>query len=102
MCPCVRSACTLARRESANMLMPMAIAAAASTPMMEKVSRRIGSVRFPLIDENRVQEQEEADEGGEIDQVAQRDDATGEVGEAVDDGDPPRERAQHRHGVRQE
>ena len=58
---------TFASRASANMLMPMTIAAAAITPMTEKARRRIGSVRLPLIDEHRGQEQPEPDERREED-----------------------------------
>ena len=54
------------------------------------------SVRLPLIDQNGIQEQEESDEGREVDQVPQRDDAAGEVVEPVDNGDPAGELAERR------
>src|ERR1700761_1799020 len=79
------------------MWMPMAIAATAMMPRMEKLKRRMGSVRLPLIDQHGVQEQEEPDEAGEIDDIAQRDDAAGEIGEALDDGHPSGDGTQDRY-----
>src|ERR1700739_3051157 len=93
----VRSTCRLARRASANMLMPMTMAATAMTPMMEgQIPRRIASIRLALIDEYGVQEQPEPDEGGEEDQVAQADHAAGEVLEPVDHRDAPCDVGKHR------
>src|SRR3978361_1116489 len=83
------SARTPARRASANMLMPMTIAAAAMTPMTEKARRRIGSIRLALIDEHRGQEQPEPDERREKHQIPQRDDAAGERLVAIDHGESP-------------
>src|SRR5277367_6277406 len=100
---CVRSTWTFARRASANMLMPMTMAATAMTPRMDdQKRRRMVSVRLPLIDDHRVQEQPEPDEGGEEDQVAQADDASGEVLEAVDHCDAPGDVGEHRCVARQE
>src|SRR6478609_5556987 len=99
----VRSTCRLASRASANMLMPMTMAATAMTPMMENQIRRcMASVRLALVDEDGVQEQPEADEGGEEDHVAQADDATGEVLEPVDHRDAARDLGEHRRVARQE
>src|SRR5579871_2029360 len=80
----VRSTCTFASRASANMLRPMTIAATAITPMMEDQKRRRMSVRLPLIDDNRVQEQPEPHERREEDQVAQADHAAGEILKTID------------------
>src|SRR5579862_7234235 len=71
------------------MLMPMTIAATASTPITENASPRMGSIRLALIDEHRGQEQPEPDERREKDYVAQRYDAAGEVLIAVDDSEAP-------------
>src|ERR1700729_3430848 len=100
---CVRSTWMLARRASANMLMPMTLAGTAMTPRMDdQKRRRMVSVRLPLIDDHGVQEQPEPDEGGEEDEVAQADDAAGEVLEAVDHRDAPGNIGQHRRVARQE
>jgi hypothetical protein len=50
--------------------------------------RRIAAIRLALFHQHGVQVQPEADEGGEEDQVAHADDASGEVLEAVDHRDP--------------
>src|SRR6185312_3006040 len=102
MWPLVRSTCTFASLASANILIPMTIAAAAMTPRMEKLSRRIGSVRLPLVDKDGVQEQPEPDEGREEDHVAQGHDAAGEILEPVDHRDPAGHGAERRDVVRQE
>src|SRR6476660_8137210 len=99
----VRSTCRFASRASANMLMPMTMVATATTPMTEnQIRRRIASVRLSLIDDDRVEEQPEADEGGKEDQVAQADHAAGEVLEAVDHRDAAGDLGEHRRVARQE
>src|SRR5579872_1002589 len=85
---CVRSTCTFASRASANILMPMTIAATAITPTSE-VQKRRTSIRLPLLDDHGIQEQPEADECREEDQVTQADDAACEILEPVDHCDPP-------------
>src|SRR6516162_4199252 len=99
----VRSTCRFASRASANMLMPMTIAATATTPTIEnQMRRRMTSVRLPLFDDHGVEEQPEADEGGEKDQVAQADHAAGEVLEAVDHRNAPRNLCERRGVAGQE
>src|SRR5262252_8764793 len=99
----VRSTWRFARRASANMLMPMTMAATATTPMTEnQIRRRIVSVRLPLFDDDRVEEQPEADEGDEEDQVAQAVHAAGEVLEAIDHRDAAGDLGQRRRVARQE
>src|SRR3984957_17146734 len=99
----VKSMCWLASRASANMLMPMTMAATAMTPMMEnQIRRRIASVRLPLFDDDGVEEQPETDEGGEEDQIAQADHAAGEVLEPVDHRDAPCDLGERRRVARQE
>src|ERR1700735_2952602 len=100
---CVRSTCWFASRASANMLMPMTMAATAMTPMTENQMRLcIDSVRLALIDKDRVHEQPETDEGDEEDHVAQADDATGEILEPVDHRDAPCDVGEHRQALRPE
>src|SRR5271157_4088382 len=92
-----------ASRASANMLMPMTMAATARTPTTENQIRRcIGSVRLALFDDHRVQEQPEPDEGCEKYKVAQADDAAREILESVDDGDAAGDVGQCRRVARQE
>src|SRR5581483_11821533 len=77
------------------MLMPMTMAATATTPTMENHRRRrMGSIRLALLDQHGVQVEPEADEAGEKDQVAHADDAAGEVLVAVDDRDAARDLGQ--------
>src|SRR3984957_14424681 len=100
---CVRSTCWFASRASANMLMPMTMAATAMTPMMEnQIRRRIASVRLPLFDDDGVEEQPEPDEGGEEDQIPQADHAAGEVLEPVDHRDPSCDLGERRRVAREE
>src|SRR6478736_5218060 len=97
----VRSTCRLASRASANMLMPITIAATAITPMMEnQMRRRMVSVRLSLFDQHCVEEQPEADEGGEEHQVAQADYAAREVLETVYHRDATRDLAEYRRVAR--
>src|SRR5215471_5383852 len=99
---CVRSTWMFASLASANMLMPMTIAATATTPISENQMRRRMSVGLPLFDDHGVHVQPEADEGDEEDQVAQADDAAGEVLEPVDHRDAAGDLRQHRRVARQE
>src|ERR1700744_5889900 len=92
---CVRSTCTFASRASANMLMPMTIAATAITPTSELQKRRI-SVCFPPLDDHGIQEEPKADECREEDQVAQADHTAGKVLKAVDHRDPSCDVRQYR------
>src|ERR1700722_14056597 len=99
----VKSMCWLASRASANMLMPMTMAATAMTPMMEnQIRRRIASVRLPLFDDDGVEEQPKPDEGGEEDQIAQADHAAGEVLEPVDHRDASCDLGERRRVAREE
>src|ERR1700722_4945952 len=84
-CCCVRSIRRLARRASANMLMPTTIAATAIRLMTAERARRcIGLVRLSQLDDHRVDVQPEPDERSEEHQVAHADHAAGEVLEPVD------------------
>src|SRR4051794_18020117 len=85
------SARTPASRASANMLMPMAIAAAAMTPMTENARRRMGSIRLALIDEHRGQKQPEPDERREENQIPQRNDPASQRLVPVDHRQTPRD-----------
>src|SRR6476646_2640415 len=99
----VRSTRRFANRASAYMLMPITIAATAITPMTEnQMRRRMVSVRLSLFDQHCVEEQPEADEGGEEDQVAQADHAAREVLEAVDHCDTARDLGECRRVAREE
>src|SRR4051812_29899151 len=99
----VRSMRRFASRASANRLMPMTMAATASTPMMEnQVRRSMASVCLPLFDDDGVEEQPEADKGREEDEVAQADHAAGEVLEALDHRDAPRDLGEYRGVAREE
>src|ERR1700722_14521156 len=103
MWPRVRSTCRFASRASANMLMPIAIAATAITPMMEnQMRRRMTSVRLSLFDDHGIEEQPEGNEGGEEDQVAQADHTAREVLKAVDHRDAPRDLGKRRGVAGQE
>src|SRR4051794_25603244 len=85
------------------MLMPMTMAATASTPTMEnQMRRRMASVSLPLFDDHSSEIQPEADEGREEDQVAQADDAAGEVLETVDHRDATCDLGQSRRVAREE
>src|ERR1700722_18433814 len=99
----VRSTRWLDSLAAANMLRPMTMAPTAMMPIMEnQIRRRIASVRLPLFDDDRVEEQPEPDEGGEEDQIAQADYAAGEVLEPVNHRNPSCDLGKRRRVAREE